>query len=201
MKATIAALFLIAAGSLQAATSAATNAPAFKPAPVFGKKADEKAKRVWLDDFKAAQKAAAETGQPILALFTGTDWCPWCVKLEKEILSAKTFTAFADRNLVLFIADYPQSKRQDKKVKDQNAELKKTYGIRGYPSVLILNAEGKSLGATGYNEAGAEAFVEAVSTIMKQAKYEVKAVEAAAKPMSAYEKAKAAQAAKTKETK
>ena len=85
----------------------------------------------WFDDFAAAKAAAKKEGKPILANFTGSDWCPWCVKLEKEILEQKGFLDYASTNMVLFIADFPNGKRQSTRVVKQNSELKAKYKITG----------------------------------------------------------------------
>ena len=39
----------------------------------------------WLTDFEAAKKRAAERQVPILADFSGSDWCGWCIKLDREV--------------------------------------------------------------------------------------------------------------------
>jgi protein disulfide-isomerase len=147
----------------------------------------------WLEDFEKAQKEAAANKQPIFALFTGSDWCPWCMKLEKEKLDTKEFKAFAAANLILFKADFPQAKSQSKTVKKQNAALRDKYGVRGYPTVFLLDAEGKSLGQTGYQEGDGAKYAEHIKGLL-EAKG-IKTAEAAAEPAKAltpYEKAKAA---------
>ena len=113
----------------------------------------------WLTDFEAAKKLAAEKGIPILADFSGSDWCGWCIKLDREVFSQKAFKDFAKGGVVLFLADFPQSKKQSADVARQNGELAKRYGVRGYPTVLLLDEAGKVLSRTGYRKGGAEAYV------------------------------------------
>lgn len=113
----------------------------------------------WLTDFEAAKKTAAEKKLPILADFSGSDWCGWCIKLNREVFSQNEFKDFAKDSLVLFLADFPRKKRQDDKVKKQNADLSKKYAIEGFPTVLLMDAEGKVFARTGYERGGASAYV------------------------------------------
>jgi len=123
----------------------------------------------FIEDFAKAKQEAVAFKQPIFALFTGSDWCPWCIKLHDEVLGTKVFAAFAADNLVLFKADFPQTKKQSDDLRKQNEALAKTYQVDGYPTVLLLDAEGKQLGQTGYELGGAEAYVKNVKALMKKA--------------------------------
>lgn len=122
----------------------------------------------WLDDFTAAKAEATKAGKPILADFTGSDWCPWCIKLESEILSQKAFRDYAGTNLVLFIADFPRQKKLPARVTKQNQDLQKTYQIEGYPTVLLLDADGKVLGKTGYIQGGPDPFIANLKQLLDQ---------------------------------
>jgi protein disulfide-isomerase len=113
----------------------------------------------WLTDFNAAKAAAAERKLPILADFSGSDWCGWCIKLDKEVFSQKEFKDFAATNVVLFVADFPRKSSQSVEVKAQNEKLSKEYNIEGFPTVLLLDASGKQLARTGYLPGGPAAYV------------------------------------------
>lgn len=124
----------------------------------------------WLTDFETAKKEAAEKKLPILADFSGSDWCGWCINLDKEVFSQEAFKAFAKDNLVLFVADFPQKKEQSAELKKQNKALSATYAIRNaFPTILLLDADGKVLGRTGYQKGGARAYVEHLKALLKQA--------------------------------
>lgn len=127
----------------------------------------KKAESVWLTDFEAAKKQAAEKNLPILADFAGSDWCGWCIKLDKEVFSKDEFKAYAKDNLVLLLVDFPSRKQLPADVKAQNDKLAKEYGIRGYPTVLLLDAKGKVLEQTGYQRGGAAAYVEHIKGLLK----------------------------------
>jgi protein disulfide-isomerase len=122
---------------------------------------------MWLTDFQKAKQMAAETKRPILADFSGSDWCGWCIKLDKEVFSQKAFADYAKENLVLFMADYPQAKQQSTEIKKQNGELAMKYGIQGYPTVLLLDAKGEVIGRTGYQPGGAEKYVAHLQELLK----------------------------------
>lgn len=122
----------------------------------------------WLTDINKAKKEAAEKNLPILADFSGSDWCGWCIKLDKEVFSQKEFKAFARDHVVLFLADFPRAKELSAEVKAQNAQLSKAYGVEGFPTVLLLDAGGKVIARTGYRKGGAGAYVEHLKDLLKQ---------------------------------
>ncbi len=121
----------------------------------------------WLTDFEKAKQESAARGIPILADFAGSDWCHWCMKLDQEVFSQPEFQSYAATNLVLFLADFPNSKPQTNAVKQQNKVLARQYGIQGYPTVLLLDKDGKVLGRTGYQAGGAEAYVKNIQSMLK----------------------------------
>ncbi len=112
----------------------------------------------WDDDYdKALAKAKAEK-KMVLLDFTGSDWCPWCIKLDGEVFSKADFKTYAKENLVLVEVDFPNGKRQTKKLKQQNDKLKEEFGVKGFPTVIVLNSEGKKVGQLGYQEGGPKPF-------------------------------------------
>lgn len=124
---------------------------------------------MWLTDFEKAKTEAARSKRPILAFFTGSDWCVWCARLKAEVLGTRTFVNFATDNLILFEADFPQENEQPQAIKDQNAELMGKYEVKGFPTVLLLDAEGRILGQTGYQKGGAAAYVAHLKEMLGQA--------------------------------
>ena len=106
----------------------------------------------WLTDFAKAKEAARERNVPILADFAGTDWCGWCIKLDSEVFSQDAFKAYAKTNLVLFLADYPRIKQLPAQSARQNETLAQQYNIEGFPTVLVLDANGKELARSGYRD-------------------------------------------------
>jgi len=114
----------------------------------------------WLTDkAKALEKAKAEN-KAVLMDFTGSDWCGWCIKMKKEILDSKEFMTYAAKNLVLLEVDFPNAKEQSAELKTQNEELKKQYGVDGFPTFVLINKDGKQLWKeVGYVEGGPGAFI------------------------------------------
>ena len=113
----------------------------------------------WITDFEAAKAAAAERKAPIIANFSGSDWCGWCIKLDREVFSKESFLAYAKDNAVLLHLDFPSRKPQSDAIRSQNKALAAKYGIRGYPTIIILDAAGKELGRTGYKKGGPEGYI------------------------------------------
>ena len=119
----------------------------------------------WLTDFEAAKKEAAKKNLPILVDFSGSDWCGWCIKLDKEVFSKKAFKDYAKDNYVLLMLDFPRKTKISAKLKKQNHELAKKYQVRGFPTVLILDKDGKVLNRGGYMPGGAEAYIKYLKKI------------------------------------
>jgi thioredoxin-related protein len=113
----------------------------------------------WTTDFEAAKKMAAEKKLPILAEFSGSDWCVPCIKLKREVFSSQEFKDYAKDNLVLFVADFPHKTKLDEKTAKQNDDLSKKYKIEVFPTVLLTDAEGKVFATTGYEKGGAAAYI------------------------------------------
>jgi len=113
----------------------------------------------WLTNLEAAKKEAAVKQLPILVNVAGSDWCGWCIKLDSEVFSKREFKEYAKENLVLVLADFPSRKKQSDAIKQQNKTLAGKYGVQGFPTVLLLDANGKVLARTGYREGGAEKYV------------------------------------------
>jgi protein disulfide-isomerase len=120
----------------------------------------------WMTDFDAATAKAKADEKPLLVNFTGSDWCGWCIKLDKEVFSKSTFKDYAEENLVLVEIDFPRGKSQSAELKAQNEALAGKYGIRGFPTILLLDADGKVIKQTGYRRGGPEKYVEHLKGIL-----------------------------------
>ena len=128
----------------------------------------------WLTNFEEAKKVAAEKNLPILADFSGSDWCHWCVKLDEEVFSKDEFKKYAKDNLVLFMADFPRRTKQAPDIKKQNEMLATGYGVRGFPTVLVLDSTGKQIAKTGYQAGGPAKYIEHIKGLLPAKKAEVK---------------------------
>jgi protein disulfide-isomerase len=114
----------------------------------------------WLTDMAAAQKKAKEEKKMILMDFTGSDWCGWCIKLNKEVFSTKEFADYAKDNLVLVEVDFPRKKKLSDEQKKANDALQSKYGAEGFPTIVVLNSEGKQVWKqVGYMPGGPKAWI------------------------------------------
>lgn len=125
---------------------------------------------LWMTDYEAAKALAKKEDKPIFINFTGTDWCGWCIRLEKEVFQKEEFKKYAKENLVLVEIDFPKKKEQSDELKAQNEKLDKEFKIEGYPTLFLLDAEGKKLsGDVGYREGGPDAYVKHLEELLKKA--------------------------------
>ena len=114
----------------------------------------------WTDNYQQALKQASQEHKRILLDFTGSDWCIWCKKIQKEIFSQTAFKEYADKNLILVEIDFPQGKTQTESTKKQNAELQAKYHVDGFPTLILLSPAGKEIKQTsGYLAGGPEGFI------------------------------------------
>lgn len=123
----------------------------------------------WSRDFEKARTLASTSGKDLLVDFTGSDWCSWCIKLNKEVFDHNEFREGVKDTFVLVELDYPRDKT---KVTDaeraQNEALLKTYPIKGYPTILLCDSTGKPYAATGYQAGGPEKYVADLKTLREQ---------------------------------
>lgn len=123
--------------------------------------ANENAPRGWETDIEAALKKADAENKHILLLFTGSDWCGFCKKLEKEVLSRKEFQNIAPLKYVMVYFDFPSSKKISPEQMKIQKKWQKKFGVSGYPTTVILNNKGEKVKSIeGY--AGAENYIKAL---------------------------------------
>ena len=130
---------------------------------------------VWETNVKKAMEVSNKTKKPMLLFFTGSDWCGWCIRLQKEVLKTPEFAAWAKDNVVLVELDYPRRTPQTPEIKTQNNELQQAFGIQGFPTIYFANStnkEGKvnfeGLGSTGYVAGGPTAWLAVANGILKK---------------------------------
>ena len=114
----------------------------------------------WMRNFEGARKKASEEKKDLLVDFTGSDWCVWCIRLNKEVFDHAEFKDGVKEGFVLVELDYPNDKSKiSEEEKKQNEELIKTYPIKGYPTILLCDPEGKPFASTGYRPDGPVPYV------------------------------------------
>ena len=123
---------------------------------------------VWVTSMGEAMAIARRERKVILVNFTGSDWCGWCIRLHKEVFSQKPFLDYAARHLVLLTVDFPRNKWQTPAQKRENADLARRYGIRGYPTILLLDPDGRVIGQTGYRKGGPIPYVDHLRSMLRR---------------------------------
>ncbi|HEY0369086.1 MAG TPA: thioredoxin family protein, partial [Chthoniobacterales bacterium] len=99
--------------------------------------------------------------------FTGSDWCGWCIKLDREVFSKPEFKAYAEKNLVLLELDFPRGRELTPSERAQNQQLAMKYQIEGFPTIVVLDGEGKMVGEIGYTPGGPAAFIAELEKLRK----------------------------------
>lgn len=122
-------------------------------------------KLTWVTDYKLALATARAEKKAVLMDFTGSDWCGWCMKLKREVFNTPQFAQYAKTNLILLEIDFPNAKPQSDELRKQNRELQRRFGIEGFPTILVLNLEGKLIGKLGYMPGGPQLFIETIESI------------------------------------
>ena len=131
----------------------------------------------WFLFVEDAYAESAATGKPILANFTGSDWCGWCIRLKNEVFKTDKFLTWAEENVVLLELDYPRKKTMSEELRVQNSSLAQAFQITGYPTIWVFNLafnetekqfKIEALGKTGYVAGGAENWILSTNTILKK---------------------------------
>ncbi|RTY82777.1 DUF255 domain-containing protein [Flavobacterium sp. ZB4P23] len=142
---------------------------------LVGSFAAEAQELVWETNVNKALEVSALTKKPLLMFFTGSDWCGWCIRLQKEVLKTPEFATWAKENVVLVELDYPRRVPQTEEVKKQNNELQQIFGIQGFPTIILAKGttkEGKvnfeGIGSTGYVAGGPAAWLAVANGFLKK---------------------------------
>ena|ERR1700719_1804236 len=122
----------------------------------------------WQTNYKKAQEEAKQSNRLLLVDFTGSDWCGYCILLDRQILSQPEFKDYAKKNLVLLEIDFPRSKPLPVDTRKQNQELAQQYQIEGFPTIVVLNGDGKTVWRyDGYFSEGPAAFIAELEKLRK----------------------------------
>ena len=124
----------------------------------------------WLTDLPAAKVQAKKENKLVLIDFTGSDWCPPCIKLNNEVLSKKEFLDYATKHFVLVEIDSPRKKPQPDELKATNQKLKTEFAIKGVPTLVVVAPDGKEVWRkVGYGAGtGPQAIIDALEAARKK---------------------------------
>jgi thioredoxin-related protein len=120
----------------------------------------------WLTDLDEGIKVAKAEKKAILVDFTGSDWCAWCIRLKKEVFDQKEFAA-ASKDFVLVELDYPQKKKQSPEEKAKNKAWAEKFAIEGFPTIMLLDANGEPFAQTGYQAGGPVKYLAHLADLLK----------------------------------
>lgn len=93
----------------------------------------------WYTDINKAHEISQATDKPIFGFFTGSDWCGWCMKLQRDVFAKQAFVEWANNNVVLLELDFPRKTKLDSVQQVQNYGLQRAFGVSGYPTIWIFN--------------------------------------------------------------
>ncbi len=114
----------------------------------------------WTHDWEAAKKQAAAEKKDLLVDFSGSDWCGWCITLDKEVFQQEGFKNAAKDKFILVDIDFPRdSSKLSKETQEQNKKLGERFAIEGYPTVLLCDSSGKPYASAGYEEGGDQKYI------------------------------------------
>ena len=130
----------------------------------------------WHTDMSKATDISIKENKPMFLFFTGSDWCGWCIRLQKEVFKTPEFIKWAKDNVVLVELDFPRKNNQTDAVKLQNAQLQQQLQVNGYPTVWFVSAtktaEAKinlnALGSSGYVAGGPKVWIDGANQIIKK---------------------------------
>ncbi len=125
----------------------------------------------WMNDFEAAKAKAKKEGKDLLIDFTGSDWCGWCIKLNKEVFEQEVFKKEAPLRFILVELDFPRKKELSETLKKQNASLRDRYSVEGFPTVMICDADGRPYAKTGYRSGKPEDYLQHLTDLQGQKKH------------------------------
>jgi Thioredoxin-like domain len=115
---------------------------------------------VWEYDIGVAMHQAQIEKRHVLVLFTGSDWCEWCQKMEDEVFSQREFAVYTHERWILVKLDYPHALAQTDALKNQNAEMLRRFDVKEFPNAVIMDDNSRLLTRIpGYREGGAGNFI------------------------------------------
>ncbi|MBE6368293.1 MAG: thioredoxin family protein [Lentisphaerae bacterium] len=165
MKKLLLSLLVLAGVGNCVVINAAENSAEKKVAPAVKAAAVEKK---WYTNLTEAMEKARQEKLPILVLATGSDWCPPCKRLEKEIFSKDAFYKSAAGKVVLVKADFPRRRPQTAAERKQAEAIARQFEVEAFPTVLLLNSDGKVLDKqVGYRRVAPQNYLESFKGFKK----------------------------------
>lgn len=123
----------------------------------------------WTTSLEAAKKEATSSNKNILLVFSGSDWCAPCIKLDRTIFQSDVFKTEAEKKWVLLKADFPKKKANllSAEQTESNKKLAEKYNKEGnFPLVVLLDVTGKVIGITGYKNVSPTEYIQLLNAMV-----------------------------------
>lgn len=131
-------------------------------------KTDKKQEPEWTDNYDEAQKKAVAEGKDMLLNFSGSDWCKFCIQLDKEVFDKKDFIEAASKDFVLVTVDFPRDTSiLSSETEAQNARLNQRFKESQFPTVFLTDSMGRPYAITGYLDGGVDNYLASLSDLKK----------------------------------
>ncbi len=131
----------------------------------------------WHTDMNEAINKSLQTEKPLFLFFTGSDWCGWCIKLQKAVFKKPEFKKWAKENVILVELDFPKRTKIDPKIQKQNRELARLFAVRGYPTIWMAVPEPNNdkinfnkLGSLGASPLEVNSWIAGAKNVLKNKK-------------------------------
>ena len=124
----------------------------------------------WKTNFEEAKIEAAKENKNILLVFSGSDWCAPCIKLENVVWKSDAFQEEVAKSWVVYKADFPKKKANQlsPELSERNKKLAEKYNKNGiFPLVVLLDKTGKIMGMTGFKNVSAADYIELIHSFEK----------------------------------
>lgn len=121
----------------------------------------------WNTSFETAKQHSRSSGLPILMNFTGSDWCPACIRLRAQVLTHPSFTTFASKRVILMEVDFPRRIPMAALHRQANEQLAQRYGVTAFPTLLLVDSQGTRISQI-HGGGSPEALVSTLDTYLTQ---------------------------------
>jgi thiol-disulfide isomerase/thioredoxin len=93
----------------------------------------------WYTEVSQVHLLSKENNRPVFAFFTGSDWCGWCHKLQRDVLTKPAFIEWAKDNVILLELDFPRKKQLPLKLLQQNQTLQQFFQVAAFPTIWVFS--------------------------------------------------------------
>ena len=124
----------------------------------------------WATNFDDAKAKAEKENKNILLVFSGSDWCGPCMKLDKVVWQSADFQMEANKSWVIYKADFPKKKANQlsPELTESNNKLAEKYNKNGsFLLVVLLDTKGKIIGMTGFKNVSAQDYIKLIHSLEK----------------------------------